>query len=284
VAFLAAAGDHLALDPVLATVVATNAQRRAAADARGEERPSYPCWFAVVRDAAGEVVGAAMRTAPFEPHPLFVLPMPDAAARALARAAVDRGEPVGGANGTLPATRVLLDEVARLVGGVARVDEHTRLFELGDLIEPPAPRGRLRAATPADTTLLLTWFNRFGAEAAEQVGREDETPAFHTSDDIAQRVAEGRVWIWQDHEGTPVHMTGHGLPAYGVSRVGPVYTPREHRGRGYASAAVAGVSRMLRDQGARVCLFTDQANPTSNKIYEALGFRPVVDMANLLVT
>ena len=68
---------------------------------------------------------------------------------------------------------------------------------------------------------------------------------------------------------------------FGVARIGPVYTPREHRGRGYASAAVAEVSRRLLDEGVRVCLFTDQANPTSNRIYQALGYRPVVDMANL---
>ena len=33
----------------------------------------------------------------------------------------------------------------------------------------------------------------------------------------------------------------------------------------------------------RCCLFTDQANPISNHIYEALGYRPVVDMVNLTI-
>jgi predicted GNAT family acetyltransferase len=80
-----------------------------------------------------------------------------------------------------------------------------------------------------------------------------------------------------------VHLTGANAPAFGVARIGPVYTAREQRGRGYASAGVAAVSRLLLDRGARVCLFTDQANPTSNRIYEALGFRPVVDMANLVI-
>jgi predicted GNAT family acetyltransferase len=65
--------------------------------------------------------------------------------------------------------------------------------------------------------------------------------------------------------------------------VGPVYTPPEHRGRGYASAAVAEVSRQILAAGDRACLFTDQANPTSNRIYESLGYRPVGDMVNLLV-
>jgi predicted GNAT family acetyltransferase len=68
-----------------------------------------------------------------------------------------------------------------------------------------------------------------------------------------------------------------------VCRIGPVYTPREHRGRGYAGATVAAASRALVDEGAQVCLFTDQANPVSNALYERLGYRPLVDMANLVV-
>ena len=281
-AFLAAAGDHLALDPVLSTVVSSNAMRIAAARARGDEAPAHPRWFAIVR-REGEVAGVAMRTAPFEPFPAFLLPMTDAAAVALARALHDRGEVVGGANGVLPATQVFLDETVRLAGGSVRIDEHTRLFELADLVEPPLPPGRLRVATPDDGDQVLAWFNAFGADSAAQAGRVDERPAFHTPADIADRVAEGRVWLWEDEAGAPVHVTGHSLPAYGVSRIGPVYTPGAQRGHGYASAAVAAVSAMLRDQGVRVCLFTDQANPTSNKIYEALGYRAVVDMANLLV-
>jgi len=68
-----------------------------------------------------------------------------------------------------------------------------------------------------------------------------------------------------------------------VSRLGPVYTPPDQRGRGWASNAVAEVSGLIQAGGARVCLFTDQANPTSNKIYAALGYRQVIDMANLVL-
>jgi predicted GNAT family acetyltransferase len=80
-----------------------------------------------------------------------------------------------------------------------------------------------------------------------------------------------------------VHLTGVNPPSFGVARVGPVYTPPVQRGRGWASNAVAEVSRQIQAEGARVCLFTDQANPISNKIYAALGYRPVVDMANLVI-
>lgn len=224
-----------------------------------------------------------MRTAPFRPHPLFLLPMPDDAAIAIARASLERGEAVHGANGALPATQVFADEVARLSGSTVRIDEHTRLFELGELVEPRNPPGRLRVARDGDADLVLEWFNAFSADAAEQAGRGSDRPAFHTTEDVAERIDNGRIWLWEDANGVPVHLTGHSLPAYGVSRIGPVYTAREHRGRGYASAAVAQVSRMLCNQGVRICLFTDQANPTSNGIYQALGYRPVVDMANLLI-
>jgi predicted GNAT family acetyltransferase len=122
-------------------------------------------------------------------------------------------------------------------------------------------------------------------DADEQAGRAPgETP--HESpgpEDMRRRIEGGRVFVWEDASGQAVHLTVASQPSYGVSRIGPVYTPREHRGRGYASAAVAQVSKLLRDSGERACLFTDQANPTSNKIYEAIGYRRVVDMANLRV-
>ncbi|GAB3769017.1 GNAT superfamily N-acetyltransferase [Nocardioides ginsengisegetis] len=285
--FLAAAEPHLALDPVLTTVVSTVTHRAARRLAEGAPRPSHPQWWAVVRDEAGEpgdIVGVAMRTAPFAPHPLFLLPMPDGAARALALALVDRGEEVAGANGCLPATRVFADEVSRLTGGEAAIWEHTRLFELGELVEPAPVPGALRPATTADLDLCLAWFTAFAADAAEQAGRtvEDGVGEHVTQEDVLDRIEHHRVWLWEV-DGTVVHLTGANPPSFGVARVGPVYTPGEHRGRGYASAAVAAVSRLLLDGGSRVCLFTDQANPTSNKIYQALGYRAVVDMANLAI-
>jgi predicted GNAT family acetyltransferase len=61
-------------------------------------------------------------------------------------------------------------------------------------------------------------------------------------------------------------------------RIGPVYTPPEFRGSGYASAVTAAVSLRAREAGAEeVLLCTDLANPTSNSIYRRIGYRPVED-------
>jgi len=70
-----------------------------------------------------------------------------------------------------------------------------------------------------------------------------------------------------------------------MSRVGPVYTPPAHRARGYGSAVTAAVSQRATEAGARdVILFTDLANPTSNSIYQKIGFRPVYDSTDLEFT
>jgi predicted GNAT family acetyltransferase len=284
VAFLAAAADHLAADPVQTTVVASVTKRQVQADERGLLRGDHPCWWVVVRDAAGAVVGVAMRTAPFDPQPVYVLSMPDEAAVAMARLVHERGERVRGVNGALPAARVLAEETARLTGGEVRVHEHLRLFELGELVVPPSPPGRLRLAAPEDAELALAWFHAFGMAAAEQAGRDEPHAGPDlTTEEMLLRIEQGVVWLWEDERGERVHLTGANPPANGVTRVGPVFTPVQHRGRGYASAAVAEVSRQYLEQGVRCCLFTDQANPTSNRIYQALGYRPVVDMVNLQV-
>ena len=282
--FLGAAADLLAADPVVSTVIATVTQRLLESDQRGLPRGDHPRWWAIVRDDAGAVVGVAMRTAPFAPYPVYVLPMPDDAAVPLARLLHDRGERLAGVNGALPAARLVAEETARLAGGEVRVHEHLRLFELGELVVPTDPPGRLRLATPDDVDLALEWFLAFGVAAAEQAGRSDPhaMPEF-TSEDMLQRIEQQVVWFWEDERGERVHLTGANPPAHGVARVGPVYTPVAHRGRGDAGAAVAEVSRQYVERGVGCCLFTDQANPTSNRIYQALGYEPVVDMVNLLI-
>lgn len=279
--FLEVAGEHLAADPVLNTVLATVATRSVAEDAAGTSRPDHPRWWVSVLDADVRVVGVAMRTAPFRPYPLYVLPMPDAAAALLAAALVERGE-VANANGALPAARLVADEIARLAGATARVTEHMRLFECREVVTPAAPPGRLRLATPDDADLCLEWYQAFEAAAAEQAGRPHHVGAGEHFDTafVDGRIAEERIHLWESPGGDVVHLTAANVPAYGVVRVGPVYTPTEHRGAGYASAAVAAVTQQVLGSGLRPCLFTDQANPTSNRIYQAIGYEPVVDMAN----
>jgi GNAT superfamily N-acetyltransferase len=283
--FLSAASELLAAEPVISTVLSTVTERAAREDAEGMPRPDHPRWWVSVHDADGRAVGVAMRTAPFEPHPLFVLPMADDAARAIAGAIAAREEEVLGVNGALPAAGVLASTLAGHYGGSAEIHEHTRLHVLGDLVEPAPPPGRLRAATGDDSEICLAWFQGFLAAAAEQAGRPHGPLDDHVDGPFVDgKISRQEVWLWEDADGEVVHLTAHNPPSFGVARIGPVFTPKEHRGHGYASAGVAGVSRLLREQGADVCLYTDQANPTSNKIYAEIGYVPVVDQGNWGIT
>lgn len=282
--FLAAAGEHLASDPVVSTVVTTFAHRAVSQLAEGISQPERN-WWLVVRDHSGAVLGAGMRTATFPPYPPFLLPMPNEAAVALGQVLHERGEEVRGINGALPAVGLCAAELARLGGGRVEVAQHTRLHELGELARPAAVPGGLVVATEEDVELVEEWFAAFSGDADEQAGRPRGSSAHEVPDraQMMRRLRAGRVWFWVDEAGERVHLTGANPPAFGVARVAPVYTPPGQRGRGWASNAVAEVSRRIRAEGVRVCLFTDQANPTSNKIYAALGYRPVVDMANLII-
>jgi hypothetical protein len=282
--FLAAAGDYLAADPVISTVVTTVAHRLLAQQADGIAQPART-WWLVVRTASA-VVGAGMRTASFAPYPPFLLPMPDQAAVALAGALHERGEEVLSLNGALPAVEVCAAELARLDGGRVQVSVHTRLHELGELVWPAPVPGGLRAATEDDVDLVMEWFGAFMGDADEQAGRPRGASAHEVPDraEMLRRLRAGSLWFWVNQAGEPVHLTGVSPPSFGVARVGPVYTPPAQRGRGWASNAVAEVSRRIQAEGARACLFTDQANPTSNKIYAALGYQSVGDMANLVIT
>jgi len=148
-----------------------------------------------------------------------------------------------------------------------------RMFRLDSVTAPtPLPAGRLREATPADRDLLVEWAGAFAREALP------DDPPGDPAGPVDRRLARGGLlWVWEAG-GEPVSTAYLTTPAAGVARVSGVYTPPRLRGRGYASACVALMSQRALDAGALACmLYTDLSNPTSNKIYQAVGYRPVAD-------
>ena len=122
--------------------------------------------------------------------------------------------------------------------------------------------------------------------ADEQAGRPPGTRVDVVPpnlDQMRRRIAEGSIYLWETPQGEVVHLSAVNGPSFGVSRIGPVFTPDAHRGHGYASAAVALLTRQILDSGTRACLFTDQANPTSNAIYQALGYEAVCDTGEVAI-
>ncbi|MEV6328641.1 GNAT family N-acetyltransferase [Streptomyces sp. NPDC051909] len=202
------------------------------------------------------------------PGTLLLGAMPDAAARALP-AALPRT--VREARGEAATVEAFAAPFAAATGRKARTSVRLRLFRLGELTAPrPAPRGAARAAGPGDVPLLLSWMSAYAGDVGED-------PDADYSAHAEAMVREDRLRFWEA-DGVPVAMASFSRPAAGRSRVSLVYTPPAHRARGYAGAVTTEVSRAARAAGAaQVLLFTDLANPTSNALYQRLGYRPIGD-------
>lgn len=154
-----------------------------------------------------------------------------------------------------------------------------RLFVLSKVRWPAelAP-GALYPAVALNRELLGHWVQAFQSEAVPAEPADSET-AFLLTDRL---LMDENLFIWlAEHKGAaaqPVSMAARARPTQRGIAINLVYTPPEYRRHGYATATVAHLSQHLLDQGWQFCtLFTDLSNPTSNHIYERIGYNPVLD-------
>lgn len=261
-AFLAHVSDLIESDPIGTNIVASNAAREVASPAPSGD----PLWLWVERDRPGArgaaAVAVAMHTPPFRP---FVATTEATAAVAIADLLLDSGRAIDGVVGTLEGTRAFAAQWRRRQPCRVITEMRTGVFRLRTLVPPTATAGIARMVVSADEALVRAWSHRF----TEDIGLAETDE--HA---IGVRLATGRLWLWQV-DGTPVSMAYATPPSAGVTRIGWVYTPPDERGRGYGSAITARVSADAQARGELCMLHTDLANPTSNKIYLALGYERV---------
>jgi predicted GNAT family acetyltransferase len=262
--YLAIAGGFLGSDPVRNTIALSAAEtvRLRGLRTYGEIEPLFGWW----RSADGEIAAALLHT---PPYPVLLTGLPEGSARPLAEALIAGGRQVRGVGAEEGIATAFAAVWAGLTGDGAEEFLRSRLYRLGGLRTPePPPGGAARLATEADRDLLRLWLAAFSEEIGDDVRRDDDEV-------IDDRLSYGGLTIWESG-GAPVSLAGIHRPVAGTTRVGPVYTPPEHRRLGYGGAATAAVSRAALDSGAsNVVLFTDQANPASNSLYQRLGFDPV---------
>ncbi len=232
---------------------------------------SEPPYLGTVLAGEGRVAGAAIRTPPWR---VVIADADDLAAPALLADDL-AGEAVPGVVGPARVAARFAEAWSARAGVPMRLGRHERSFRLRRVIPPRAAPGELVRARPGDRALLAAWSEAFHVEA---IGASGPAQDFDANADRWIRGVGRTAYLWVD-EGWPVSLAGAGgLTPTGI-RIGPVYTPPELRGRGYASNLVAGVSQLQLDAGRRfVFLFTDLANPTANKIYQAIGYEAVNDV------
>jgi GNAT superfamily N-acetyltransferase len=253
---LDAAGGFLAKAPVLHNVILTLLHARIAHPEPGRY------WIV---ETNRRVVGVVFRSP--QHYIATITPMPSEAVTAAVEAIAGEGVLLPGVSGEATTTARFAGHWTERTQCGAIPTQGQRIYEVEAVLTPrPAP-GKVRAVTPDDLDLAVAWVRAFQRDIGE-TSRDD-------GDIVAQRLEAGHLWIWDDDE--PVALAGVFEAVEGVARIGPVYTPPDRRGRGYASALVGEVSDAVLTRGQRCILYTDLENPTSNSIYRALGYRAVAE-------
>lgn len=178
-------------------------------------------------------------------------------------------DPLPGVNGLVAETATFVQEWQRLTGQSYRQTLESRIYQLTQVNPVIVTCGSLRSATEQDRSLLLQWFAAFNSEI--DILAEDEAER-----QVEVQLKRQSIYLWEDQ--VPVSMVGGRSFSPTSGRIAPVYTPSEHRRKGYATACVAAVSQKLLEQGCSRCfLFADLANLTSNAIYQKIGYRSICD-------
>jgi uncharacterized protein len=241
--------------------------------------PTRHLWL--VRDG-GDVVAAALQTPPYN----LILAQPSSPDALAALADAVAGEELPGVVGAEPEVHQFAAAWSAQCGAPTRTSMRQGVYALERVAELPRVRGSARVATADDHDLLLRWWIAFGDEVLHEGGpgrANAEQNVRHRLD-----APTGGFLLWEDG-GETVSLAGFGGPTPNGIRVGPVYTPPELRGRGYATALTAELSLRLLDGrlfegGRRFCfLYTDLANPTSNAIYERIGYGKIAESAEVVL-
>jgi uncharacterized protein len=226
-----------------------------------------------VRDG-NVVVAAALMTPPF--NVVVARPVTDEALRFVTRMLHDRSTELPGVTGAIPEVDVFADAWQELTGAGKRLRMSQGIYA-AQIVKPPAGvSGEPRRGRDDDRDLIVEWLLAFQQEALA-----DEGPRIDVEQAVERRLPSPTAGfvLWVD-DAEPVSLCGYGgRTPHGV-RIGPVYTPPQLRGRGYGSAVTAHATQEQLGAGRDYCfLYTDLANPTSNKIYMNIGYERVCDSA-----
>lgn len=231
-----------------------------------------PPWFLCIEDDAGQLKAAACCTPPHGPILACFDNNSPETIQLLAKAVRDRDPSISG----IVAEKELAEAFSACWcrnGSKVTSSMAQRIYVLESVQMPEKMPGRMRKAVLDDLSLLFSWASAFYEEA---LGEHAPTLQEKT---VRDAIDAGRFVIWED--GGSVSMAACSRPTANGINISYVYTPKDFRGRGYASACVASLCSELLQTYRHCTLYTDLGNPTSNAIYQRIGFVPHCDSAQL---
>jgi predicted GNAT family acetyltransferase len=151
------------------------------------------------------------------------------------------------------------------------VSMRQRIYRLDTVNNLTLSSGKLRVANLNDIDLISKWVYDFSEEALDPISKEQ------VKELVEQGINDSSIFLWEDQQAI-VSMAKKTRPTRNGVVINLVYSPPLYRGQGYATSCVASLSQKLLDDGYKFCsLYTDLDNPTSNKIYMRIGYKPMKD-------
>ncbi|MCU0663207.1 MAG: hypothetical protein MUC50_12890 [Myxococcota bacterium] len=256
--FLSLAGEYLAARPAEHALIDDALSRHRAPD--GSDGLGFQLLVALRQ---GKTVGFAVFALP---RTVFLPVMHWSAAAALASEMARRGLVLPTVIGPDPCIDAFASAWTAATEEAFRCRHELVLYETRVVLEPRPVEGRLRRAERADLDLVTQWQEEFVRET--KVADDIHL----VSRRVAEQLKDGRLYVW-DVDGIRASIA-HSHKRLAGARLYGVYTPVPWRGRGYATAMTAALTRSLLATGHERCiLFADAHNPTSNQIYARIGYR-----------
>ena len=152
----------------------------------------------------------------------------------------------------------------------SKVAMRMRVFEARTVADVPLSPGKLRLADMSDHPLMVRWIGAFSEAIGEPMSID------RAKSNTEQYIKNRQLYIWDD--GGPVSIAQESRPTRNGTTINTVYTPPEHRNKGYATSCVWSLTQRLLSGRYSFCsLYTDLSNPTSNSIYTKIGYVPLGD-------
>ncbi|MCM2322256.1 MAG: GNAT family N-acetyltransferase [Oligoflexia bacterium] len=267
-AFLAAVTPPLEREPAIHSFLLSLADRMLASGKKA-------ALLARGLDEGGRLVIAGIQTD--AAYPLVVSKASPVDAKAFAELLSERLPSLIGVNGPVPVGEAFAEAWKEKKKCALQVGTNLRLFELTQVVPPRAPAGSWRQAGDGDLELIVRWVLEFVREAAPH---DPIQPEEERRKSVLKGIEQKQYFLLEDG-GEVACLVGSTRESSAGRWIAPVYTPPRLRGKGYASALVAAVSEHYVRTGRKCLLFTDLANPTSNSIYQKVGYRPLADFKHL---
>jgi hypothetical protein len=147
---------------------------------------------------------------------------------------------------------------------------HQGIYELNKLIMPPTNDLKIIPATIDHYDVVYNFVKGF---------TEDCFPnePFNENDCIKsteQHIERGNYYLLKNKYGEFISAATNNRQTENSGCISWVYTPKNYRGNGFGSLVTALVTREILNSGKKFCnLFTDLSNPTSNGIYQNIGYK-----------